>query len=103
MQGKNVKDLDIGLVTRSGPTVSVLLSMTPTTDLNGKVIGTVAVATDITERKKLDEQNSRLANELASFIRTANAPIFAVDNQGRIAEWNNKAVKVWRGDACVLS
>ena len=32
-----------------------------------------------------------VSQELQTFIDTANAPIFGIDDQGRVNEWNNKA------------
>ena len=36
----------------------------------------------------------RLAKELRSFIDTANAPIFGIDAEGNVNEWNNKAIEI---------
>ena len=35
-----------------------------------------------------------MANELRQFIDTANAPIFGIDCNGRVNEWNNKTAEI---------
>ena len=47
--------------------------------------------------KKIQERTSELqktAQELIDFIDTANAPIFGVDTQGNINEWNQKVAEI---------
>jgi len=53
----------------------------------------------IRERQKINELtvlNDKLivANELTQLIDTANAPIFGIDTQGKINEWNQQAEKI---------
>ena len=60
---------------------------------HGEIIGSVVSFTDITERKKLEQERIRVAAELTQLIDTANAPIFGGDNQGRINEWNQTTAK----------
>jgi hypothetical protein len=49
---------------------------------------------DITERKQVEVEKARVAQELQTFIDTANAPIFGIDDQGQVNEWNNKAADI---------
>ena len=51
-------------------------------------------AQDITERKQVEVEKARVAQELQTFIDTANAPIFGIDDQGRVNEWNNKSADI---------
>jgi PAS domain S-box-containing protein len=51
------------------------------------------------ERQKINELNVLnnklvVANELTQLIDTANAPIFGIDAQGNVNEWNQQAVKI---------
>ena len=43
--------------------------------------------------KKTDEQE-RIANDLTQLIDTANAPIFGIDAEGRVNEWNQTAERI---------
>ena len=62
--------------------------------MNGNVVGVVGVGQDVTERKRAEQAASRVAQELQTFIDTANAPIFGIDANGRVNEWNNKAAAI---------
>jgi len=72
----------------------VLLNATTRRDVSGKVVGVIGVGQDITERKIAEAEQTRVAKELQTFIDTANAPIFGIDDQGLVNEWNNKAVEI---------
>jgi PAS domain S-box-containing protein len=41
-----------------------------------------------------EAQQQRIAKELTQFIDTANAPIFGIDAQGNVNEWNQQAEKI---------
>ena len=64
-------------------------------DVDGiAIIGVIGVAQDITERKQIEGEKSRVALELQTFIDTANAPIFGIDANGLVNEWNNKSAAI---------
>jgi PAS domain S-box-containing protein len=54
----------------------------------------IGVGQDITERKKAEVESGRIAQELINLIDTANAPIFGIDKDGRVTEWNRTAVSI---------
>ena len=54
----------------------------------------IGITRDITKEKQLEETNSALGQELTQLIDTANAPIFGVDINGNINEWNQKAAEI---------
>jgi PAS domain S-box-containing protein len=54
----------------------------------------IGVGQDITERKQVEVEKTRVAQELQTFIDTANAPIFGIDANGLVNEWNNKAAAI---------
>ena len=46
-------------------------------------------------KTKLDDKHAaQIAKELLQFIETANAPIFGIDNQGKVNEWNQTSTKI---------
>jgi len=57
--------------------------------LKGEKIFTIIVR-DISARKQAEEERERVAADLRRLIYTANAPIFVVDIEGRVKEWNRK-------------
>jgi PAS domain-containing protein len=58
------------------------------------VVGMIGVGQDITERKQVEVEKTRVAQELQTFIDTANAPIFGIDADGLVNEWNNKSAAI---------
>ena len=59
-----------------------------------QAVGVLGVGQDITERKKAEIEKANVAQELQTFIDTANAPIFGIDINGLVNEWNNKSVEI---------
>ena len=72
----------------------MLLNATTRRDVSGNVVGMIGVGQDITERKQVEVEKTRVAQELQTFIDTANAPIFGIDANGLVNEWNNKSAAI---------
>ena len=70
----------------------MLLNATTRRDTEGRVTGVVGVGQDITALRLASAEASRVAEDLKRLIDTANAPIFGVNLEGRVTEWNAKAV-----------
>ncbi len=49
---------------------------------------------DITELDRYRSEMERVANDLTQLIDTANAPIFGIDDKGRVNEWNQKSAQI---------
>lgn len=74
--------------TKSGQKFWARLSISPVFD-NGKNLNHfIAVMLDITEQKEFETKITTIARELSSLIENANVPIFGVDRNGYINEWN---------------
>ena len=71
----------------------MLLNATTRRDTQGQIIGVVGVGQDITEIDRYRQQMETTANELTQLIDTANAPIFGVDTDGLINEWNQQVAQ----------
>jgi PAS domain S-box-containing protein len=54
----------------------------------------VGVAQDVTESTKNDRAVAAMANELRQFVDKANAPIFGIDIDGNVNEWNDKTAEI---------
>lgn len=94
MSGRSVTNVDVNIHTKAGEVVSLLLSVSPRWDSDSQVSGAVCFAQDVTESSKHDRAVAAMANELRQLIDTANAPIFGIDCEGDINEWNDKTAEV---------
>ena len=87
LRGKETANFEFPLITKNGVRIEVLLNATTRRDEQGNVIGVVGIGQDITARLAQEREYSKL-------IDTANAPIFGVDNEGRVNVWNQCARKL---------
>ena len=94
LNGTETDNFEFPLYTKDGERVEVLLNATTRRDGTGKVVGVVGVGQDITERKQAEQDRERVANDLTQLIDTANAPIFGIDAQGLVTEWNQTAERI---------
>lgn len=61
----------------------------------GQPLAIANISRDITERTKLEREKERVGLELRQFIETANVPIFGIDVDGNINEWNETAERIF--------
>lgn len=94
LQGEAILDFMLPLHTKKGDQLDISLHTTAHHDKDGNVIGAIAVCHDLSEATRASNELERLAEELTQFINTANAPIFGIDAQCRINEWNQTAAKI---------
>jgi PAS domain S-box-containing protein len=70
------------------------VNINPVFDEAHNLIKFVAVETDITLLKEYEKQITSIALDLTNLIATANAPVFGLDRNGYINEWNNRAAEL---------
>jgi PAS domain S-box-containing protein len=92
--GKETANYEFPLFSKDGERVMVLLNSSTRRDANGKIIGVLGVGQDISEMDKLRTVSESIAEELRRFIETANAPIFGIDSQGFVNEWNQTSENI---------
>ncbi len=90
---KTIRRDDELFQTSDGSMIPVEYVVTPMVEMDD-VVGSVVVFKDITERKKSRDALEQVAKELAQLINTANAPIFGIDTQGAVNEWNQMARQI---------
>lgn len=66
------------------------MNATTRRDAENNVVGVVGVAQDVTESVQRDRAVAGMALELRQLIDTANAPIFGIDADGNVNEWNRR-------------
>ena len=79
---------------KAGELREILLNATTKRNANGEIIGVVGVGQDITLHQKAKKEAEVMAMELTQLIDTANAPIFGVDTELRVNEWNVKMSEI---------
>lgn len=93
--GKPCTNVQMGLraKNRTGDVTWISINSVPFKEPNSE-LGVVVSFSDITFQKTSEDQTAAAAIELRSLIDTANAPIFGIDWNGRINEWNLVCSKV---------
>jgi PAS domain S-box-containing protein len=64
------------------------MSINPTFNAKGELTKFIAVESDITQQKEYEGNILAIAQELTDLIDNANVPIFGIDRNGYISEWN---------------
>jgi PAS domain S-box-containing protein len=94
LQGRDTSSFEFPLFTKLGGRVEVLLNATPRRDANGAITGMVGVGQDVTDRNKAERESARQASETRFILDAANAPIWAMDMEGKVTAWNQKSVEL---------
>jgi PAS domain S-box-containing protein len=87
LAGEAVTSLETQRVTKDGRILDVWMTVTKLVDEAGKPIGIASTERDITERKRAEEEASRMA----TVLRDSNDAITIQDFEGRINAWNRGA------------
>ncbi|GMH73445.1 hypothetical protein TrLO_g8585, partial [Triparma laevis f. longispina] len=96
LAGKETSNYELEVETKTKDTVYLLVNATTRRDPDGTIVGVVGVAQDVTETKKNENAITAVARELRQLVDTANAPIFGIDKNGLVNEWNDKTAEVRR-------
>jgi PAS domain S-box-containing protein len=94
LKGTETANYEFPLFTKDGRRVMVLLNSSTRRDADGKIIGVLGVGQDISELDAYRTRTEAIAKELRQFIETANAPIFGIDADGKVNEWNQTSEKI---------
>jgi PAS domain S-box-containing protein len=94
LKGKETANYEFPLFAKDGERVMVLLNSSTRRNAAGEITGVLGVGQDITEIDKLRTVSESIAKELRQFIETANAPIFGIDADGKVNEWNQTSEKI---------
>ncbi|MFA5191707.1 MAG: PAS domain S-box protein [Verrucomicrobiia bacterium] len=73
-----------------------LETVSPMRDSEGKLIGSVHVARDITERKQREQALRHSVSLLRATLESTADGILVVDLQGRIVDFNERFIRMWR-------
>jgi PAS domain S-box-containing protein len=94
MRGHGTSNYAFDIRTKWGETRHLLGNITTRRDAANSVVGVVCVAQDVTEAVQRDRAVAGMALELRQIIDTANAPIFGIDIEGNVNEWNRRTQEI---------
>ena len=94
LRGEETSNYEFPLYTKGGERLMVLLNASTRRDVGGKIVGVLGIGQDITELDATRTQVEAVYRELRQFIETANAPIFGIDADGKVNEWNITAAAI---------
>ena len=86
---------EVNHVHKNGNVFSTWMGATLLKSEEGKPLGFVATARDITERKKAEEALKQTEEEYHSLIETANDAIISTNHEGTITSFNKKAEEMY--------
>ena len=94
LRGQGTSNYELEFRTKDKEIRYLLVNATTRRDVDNKIVGVVGVAQDVTEAAKHDRAVAVMANELRQLVDTANAPIFGIDVEGNVNEWNLKTAEI---------
>ena len=94
LTGNKTENIDIDIHSRLGDVLSLFVSTSPRRNLQDEIVGVMCFAQDTTESSKHDRAIATMASELRQLIDTANTPIFGIDSDGLVNEWNEKTAEI---------
>jgi len=94
LQGSGTSNFELEFLTKSNQIRHFLVNATSRRDVRNRVVGVVAFAQDVTETLLRDRALASMALELRQLIDTANAPIFGIDTELNVNEWNRRTQEI---------
>jgi PAS domain S-box-containing protein len=89
-RGERVEPFETVRVHKDGTRLDIFLTVSPIMDAEGRVVGASAIARDITQRKRVQEELSRNREQLRDFLDNATVGLHWVGPDGTIL-WANRA------------
>jgi PAS domain S-box-containing protein len=77
----------------------------PLTDTDGRVVGTLGIALDVTDRQRLKDAEQATTRRYRAILESALDAVIGMDADGRITDWNGRAQEMfgWSRDEAVGS
>ena len=86
-----VRAVEIEMLRKNGTTFPALLSASAVPDADGKFVMTRSTVFDITDRKRAEEELRESESRARAIVNTAQDAFVAIDQHGRITDWNPQA------------
>ena len=90
-RGERIEHYETVRRAKDGRLIDISLTISPTRDPEGKIIGAAKIARDITERRRAEEAQARLA----AIVESSQDAIISKTLQGIIETWNTAAERLY--------
>jgi PAS domain S-box-containing protein len=90
-RGERIEHFETVRISKNGNPVHISLTISPVKDAHGRIIGASKVARDITERKRVEQEQA----ERAQLLDLSNDAILVRDGDDRITYWNKSASELY--------
>jgi diguanylate cyclase (GGDEF)-like protein/PAS domain S-box-containing protein len=90
-RGQGIPLVETVRLTKAGTWLDISLRVSPLVDTDGRVIGASVTAHDITERKRIERELSRLA----AIVEFSEEAIFGATLDGTLVSWNRGAERLY--------
>ena len=92
--GERVDHYETTRRTKDGAAIAISLTVSPIHDPAGRIVGASAIARDITERQRVQEQARSAARYARSLIEASVDPLVMVSREGKITDVNEATIRV---------
>ncbi len=94
---------EVELIGKRGGKRNIMLSGAPLFDADGKLHSRIGTFTDITVRKKYEEDLKTTLSLLSATLESTADGILVVDTEGKIASFNHRFVEMWNIPAQIIA
>lgn len=95
LQGKTLSGIEVSRQDKSGSRIDLSLSSAPLRDAKGNIWGVMGILSDMTERKRAEEELKRTLSLLTATLESTADGILVVDRKGKITRFNRKFIEMW--------
>ena len=92
--GERVDHYETTRRTKDGAAIAISLTVSPIHDSAGHIVGASAIARDITERERVQEQARSAARYARSLIEASVDPLVTISPEGKITDVNEAMIRV---------
>jgi len=95
LRGETVTGYEGKRLRKDGSLIDVNVAVGPAHDQHGRVVGTIGVMTDVTERRRAEEKLNRTTAQLNALIQSSPAAILGLDMESRVTDWSPAAERMY--------
>jgi len=96
---RHTSQYELGIVTRQGTCKTILVSVSPRLDADGRFIGSFGAVLDITERKRAEEDFQIAEEKYRTLVNNVPLSVFRSTPEGRVLSANPASVQIMGYDS----